>query len=136
MPFLARRLAAVFTLLSVLLGTLGWAHPSCSIGVGETRMADRGTVMVEMAPAHHGGAAGGHDEHCAGDPAGTSSSERHGMPAGSDCAWVAHCATWTPTASVFAVASSLPPVDAPHTAYAALIPLGPDAEPDSPPPRA
>lgn len=137
-PSLAHPLAAVLTLLSLLLGTLGRAHPSC--GAGSASAPARGASTSVAAPAHPRPAEGGHDEHCARGPVDASSRtpapERDGMPAGDGCASVAHCVTWTAATRELAVAPTLPPPAAPRAPYDAPIPLGPDAEPDHPPPRA
>lgn len=137
-PSLAHPLAAVLTLLSLLLGTLGRAHSSCGAGSASAPAWVASTSVAS--PVDPRRAEGGHDEHCAGGPVDgssrTPSPERDGMPAADGCASVAHCVTWTVATRELAVAPSPSLPAAPRAPHDAPIPLGPDAEPDCPPPRA
>ena len=142
MPSFARPLTAVLTFLSVLLGTLGPPPRACEmVAGGGTAAASRMTAVMSLAaPAHDAAADESHHVPCAGDPQGAPArapaGEQHGMPPAGDCGAVAHCVT-CPTAPAVVVISRVSPlVSTPRAAPDALVPLGPDAEPEFPPPRA
>ncbi|MGZ8379065.1 MAG: hypothetical protein ACXW0Z_17700 [Gemmatirosa sp.] len=142
MSSLVRHLVAVLTLLSVLFGTRGSAHAECDLLRGGGPASASDTRATVAAAAHDGEHAGGRRPgRCNDAPSGgttpepTHAPDGHGALAMDACGWVAHCATMTPTPTVIAVADALPSAHEPRAPYRARIPLGPDAEPESPPPR-
>jgi hypothetical protein len=66
--------------------------------------------------------------------------DRSGIPQNGSqsggCASLAHCATWSPLAPSGSFVAMLGTVSAPRALRDASIPLGPESEPDFPPPRA
>jgi len=125
-PRLLRRLVAACAILSVLMTTLGWAHPVCA------------------SPAEHGAAAGHHapDAPPATDPChaaqASGGADRpggpHDAPASAACLAAAHCATAAFVTPATAPVQGLE-LPARPIALGDALPASPTPPPDPPPPK-
>lgn len=133
MPTAIRRLLTLSTLLSTLLGTLGWSHPACDMMTGAVASFATADVKSGAEAARNGAEtdAGRSDSPC--HQPGESPDHSAGSTA-TICPMVAHCASavLTPSAPL-----ASPPVlaDAPRQPRA-TTPLDPGHEPELQPPKA
>lgn len=128
-----RRLVAALLTLSIVLTTLGWAHPACE-SVADVRdaaamvgMGHDGMPGMPAVDATDGGDAGHPADHCSGHG-------RHSESEDASCAMVAHCSAATVSA---AVAIRTPELSAPTQPAlpSSSRPLERADQPDYPPPR-
>ena len=127
-----RRLLSACLTMSVLLTTLGWAHPPCGAAAGHVGAVSSVTEheAAPGTPASHEPCDGAPRDAGAGRPG---QDGRHAPPA-SGCMLVAHCAAALVTA-VSAAPAPRAPVAARPAVESAARPLGPSYQPDSPPPK-
>jgi len=126
----ARRLLAALVTLSVLLSTLGWAHPACALPAthdGPAAAASRGgTAPAEEAAACHPEAPDSATEQTGCDP--------HGSAGAPPCTLTTQCTTVVVvTAAAFLTVPARPALR--PAARGEALPLRPAQQPDSPPPR-
>ena len=129
-----RRLLVVSTLLSTLMGGLGWSHPACDmtseavVSAPSMKHGEDGAHMAEPAAATNAG-----QDHQRCHDAGSERDGRAGAPAAM-CVMMAHCASAVLT-SLAMLESTHGPVDAPQHGRETR-PLDPGHEPEPDPPRA
>lgn len=141
-----RRLLALATLLSFLIGSSGWERHGCVLPAsthgGHFGMVAAPSVGGQALSARCASGADASDAACAGRDHGATPSrcDRDGMPqnasAPGGCASPGHCASWSPLVPSAPYVATLAAVSTPRALHDASVPLGPDAEPDFPPPRA
>lgn len=114
-PRLLRRLATACAILSVMMTTLGWAHPVCASP----------TVHAAATDPCHAAESGG-DADRPGGP--------HDAPASAACLAAAHCAA---AAFVTPPTAPVPGLELPArpTAPGDVLPASPTPPPDPPPPK-
>lgn len=138
MTTLARHLLAALTLLGVLLGTLGRAHPACAMAAAD-RSTERGaTAAPAVGPDGGNDGSGAHSSHGACDEGGDRRTGRgtghRGIPP-AGCGAVAHCIAVAPAPGAVPTAPPAPVAARPRE-VSATLPRGPALEPEFPPPRA
>jgi hypothetical protein len=127
------RLISALLLLSVLLTTLGWAHPSCD---GSADRQGSATPRTE----HAGMMAAGHDAGLPDDGAAPHASDgcpqhdRQGRTGSAACALMAHCVTAAVATAPIVPAPQVRLLTSPSTLTDSR-PLETSYPPESPPPK-